>query len=61
MPTMRYMKVGMAAKVKVPAVPVTSGKDRQHTQQQAQDEATEIEEFPRHFISPNSALYELFH
>jgi hypothetical protein len=43
----------------VPTVRVASGKDRQHTQQQAQDEATEIEEFPRHFISPNSGLYEL--
>ena len=61
MPTMRYMKMGMAAKVKVPSVRMASGKERQHTQQQAQDEANEIEEFPRHFISPNSALYELFH
>jgi len=47
--------------VKVAAVSVAPGKERQHTQQQAQDEANEIEEFPRHFISPNSALYELFH
>jgi hypothetical protein len=55
------VKVGMTAKVEVPSVRVASGNERQHTQQQAQDEANEIEEFPCHFISPNLALYELCH
>ena len=39
----------MAAEVKVAAVRVAAGEERERTQQEAQDEADEIEDFPRHF------------
>src|SRR5580698_4582972 len=46
---MRQMKVGVAAEVKVAPVHVPAGEERECTQQKAQDEADEIEDFPRHF------------
>ena len=49
------MKVGVAAEVKVAPVRVAAGEEREYTEQQTQDEADEIEDFPRHVISPNSA------
>ncbi len=46
---MRDMKVGVAAEVKVAGVRVAAGEEREHAEKQAQAEADEIEQFPRHF------------
>ena len=52
---MRQVKVSVAPEVKVAPVRVTAGEKGDHTEQQAEDEADEIEKFPRHVISPNAA------
>ena len=52
---MRQVKMGVAPEVKVAPVRVTAGEKGDHTEQQAEDEADEIEKFPRHVISPNAA------
>jgi hypothetical protein len=52
---MRQVKVSMASEVKVAPVRVAASEKGDHTEQQAQDEADEIEKFPRHFIPPNAA------
>jgi hypothetical protein len=41
--------------VKVAPVSMTASEKGDHTEQKAQDEADEIEQFPRHVISPNGA------
>ena len=50
---MRQVKVGVTREVKVASVRVAASEKGGHTEQQAQDEADEIEKFPRHVISPN--------
>ena len=50
---MRHMKVSVAREVKVARVGVAAREKGEHTEQKAQDEADEIEQFPRHVISPN--------
>jgi hypothetical protein len=57
---MRQVKVGVAAEVEVAPVRVAASEKGDHTQQQAQDEADEIEKFPRHVISPNAAARGVF-
>jgi hypothetical protein len=52
---MRQVKVSVAREVKVAPVCVAASEKGDHTEQQAQDEADEIEKFPRHVISPNGA------
>jgi hypothetical protein len=56
---MRQVKVGVAPElkvaVKVAPVRVATSEKGDRTEQQAQDEADEIESFPRHVISPNGA------
>ena len=52
---MRQVKVGVACEVKVAPVRVAASEKRDDTEQQAQDEADEIEKLPRHVISPNGA------
>ena len=49
----RQVKVGVAPEVKVAPVRVAASEKRDHTEHEAQDEAEEIEKFPRHVISPN--------
>src|SRR5277367_2823668 len=51
----RQVKVSVAPEVKVAPVRVAASEKGDHTEQQAQDEADEIEKFPRHVISPNAA------
>src|SRR5271165_4462753 len=55
----RQMKVGVT-EVKVAPVRMAASEERDDTEGETQYEADEIENFPRHFISPNSALFAVY-